>query len=184
MLINAAGAPTATFTATQLCAPNCYSAGRNNSAYMDAKTLVGSNNFVGTNTNHVYLSAIEMTGFITFATTASHLFELYTDDGTSLFIDGVNVVTQDFDHPMTDPERATVRYTAGSHSVRLLHFEDGGLTGFKLFVDHEAADALMLSNTPSGAGAVPEPSSWAMMIGGFGLIGVLRRRTRPVRLAA
>jgi hypothetical protein len=29
------------------------------------------------------------------------------------------------------------------------------------------------------AGAVPEPASWAMMIGGFGLIGAAMRRRRP-----
>jgi len=31
---------------------------------------------------------------------------------------------------------------------------------------------------------VPEPATWAMMIGGFGLIGVSLRRRRPIRVAA
>lgn len=31
--------------------------------------------------------------------------------------------------------------------------------------------------------AVPEPASWAMMIGGFGLVGGVLRRRRPVALA-
>ncbi len=34
------------------------------------------------------------------------------------------------------------------------------------------------------AGAVPEPASWALMIGGFGLIGsALRRRRTSLQLA-
>jgi hypothetical protein len=34
------------------------------------------------------------------------------------------------------------------------------------------------------AGAVPEPATWAMMIGGFGLVGgALRRRARAVSFA-
>ena len=29
-----------------------------------------------------------------------------------------------------------------------------------------------------GAGSVPEPASWALMIGGFGLVGAAARRQR------
>ncbi len=35
-----------------------------------------------------------------------------------------------------------------------------------------------------GAAAVPEPASWAMMIGGFGLVGGAMRRRGPARLVA
>jgi hypothetical protein len=36
----------------------------------------------------------------------------------------------------------------------------------------------------AGAGAVPEPASWAMMLGGFGLVGgAMRRRKAAVRFA-
>jgi hypothetical protein len=33
---------------------------------------------------------------------------------------------------------------------------------------------------PTGIGVVPEPSSWAMLIAGFGLVGAVARRRRPV----
>jgi hypothetical protein len=36
---------------------------------------------------------------------------------------------------------------------------------------------------PSAPGAVPEPASWALMIGGFGLAGAAMRRRRPARAA-
>ena len=43
-------------------------------------------------------------------------------------------------------------------------------------------NALVLSITPAGISAVPESSTWAMMIAGFGAIGAaLRRRARPSR---
>lgn len=38
------------------------------------------------------------------------------------------------------------------------------------------------TSAPGGAGAVPEPSSWAMMIAGFGMVGGLtRKRKRTTR---
>jgi hypothetical protein len=36
---------------------------------------------------------------------------------------------------------------------------------------------------PSAPGAVPEPASWTLMIGGFGLAGAAMRRRRPARAA-
>jgi hypothetical protein len=42
---------------------------------------------------------------------------------------------------------------------------------------------LGVTSVPSAA--IPEPASWALMIGGFGLVGAsLRRRTRPARATA
>jgi hypothetical protein len=43
------------------------------------------------------------------------------------------------------------------------------------------SSALTLSVPPVGGSAVPEPASWAMMIGGFGLIGGAMRRHNNVR---
>ncbi|MDO6413158.1 PEPxxWA-CTERM sorting domain-containing protein [Sphingomonas sp. BIUV-7] len=49
-----------------------------------------------------------------------------------------------------------------------LHIENGTLAGFRASV----------SGTFSGS-PVPEPASWAMMVGGFGLLGATMRRRRP-----
>ena len=38
--------------------------------------------------------------------------------------------------------------------------------------------------TPGPVGAVPEPATWAMMVAGFGLVGIVRRRSRPRSVAA
>ncbi len=45
-----------------------------------------------------------------------------------------------------------------------------GVTGFTLFS----------SGPPMGAGAVPEPASWALMLAGFGAVGGLARRRRAI----
>ena len=53
----------------------------------------------------------------------------------------------------------------------------GGLTG-------GTQSLTTYAQVGSGAGAVPEPASWAMMLGGFGLVGgAMRRRKAAVRFA-
>ena len=40
------------------------------------------------------------------------------------------------------------------------------------------------TNPQSVAGGVPEPSSWAMIVGGFGALGMAMRRRKPVPAVA
>jgi hypothetical protein len=40
--------------------------------------------------------------------------------------------------------------------------------------------SITFTYTPSGVGAVPEPATWAMMIGGFGVVGGAMRRRQKV----
>jgi hypothetical protein len=43
---------------------------------------------------------------------------------------------------------------------------------------------LRVEFTSSDASVVPEPATWALMILGFGMVGVAARRSRPVAIAA
>ena len=72
-----------------------------------------------------------------------------------------------------------------NHSSDLLTMQEiFGVTGTKL---GDAANATDLSDLfkPGAIGGVPEPASWALMLGGFGLVGgTLRRRSKAnVRFA-
>ncbi|GEM_PF-1191330 len=49
---------------------------------------------------------------------------------------------------------------------------------YRYWVDQNSRGLSVRPNPTTGAGAVPEPASWALLIAGFGLVGgVLRRRT-------
>lgn len=52
------------------------------------------------------------------------------------------------------------------------------------FGDSRLGTAALTSAPATGAGAVPEPSSWAMMVGGFGLLGGTLRRGRRIAAGA
>jgi hypothetical protein len=59
------------------------------------------------------------------------------------------------------------------------HYADGEPHGFGMF-----ADLTITSISLRAASAAPEPASWAMMIGGLGVIGgALRRRSDRIRFA-
>ena len=63
-------------------------------------------------------------------------------------------------------------YTATPASLSI-QFNNTGVSAF--------SSALTLSVPPAGTGAVPEVASWAMMIAGFGAIGVALRHGKKAR---
>lgn len=67
---------------------------------------------------------------------------------------------------------------AGSANIRYLTLDvDGGFTGTQqLLTTNFTVNGNVLS--PSINGAVPEPSTWAMLLIGFGAIGTAMRRCR------
>jgi hypothetical protein len=63
--------------------------------------------------------------------------------------------------------------------------QSGGFVGFLgNNVDGWESDANVESTLVATAGGVPEPASWALMIGGFGMAGAALRRRRVVAVAA
>nr|WP_243451582.1 PEPxxWA-CTERM sorting domain-containing protein [Polymorphobacter fuscus] len=76
--------------------------------------------------------------------------------------------------PTLHPSHASLTINSG-------YFSDGivlqwGPDGYDTGLDNIAFDVRAVG----APGAVPEPASWAMMIGGFGLVGAASRRRRTV----
>lgn len=55
-----------------------------------------------------------------------------------------------------------------------------GSTSYAIQLGEVGAPAGTLTIAPAGAGAVPEPASWALMLCGFGAIGAAMRRRDPL----
>ena len=67
----------------------------------------------------------------------------------------------------------TLNLSAGTYLFRFAETDNQGF--FQAGLDNVSV---------TGSGAVPEPASWAMMLGGFGLVGgAMRRRSAAVRFA-
>ena len=84
-------------------------------------------------------------------TTGSYTFSTRSDDGSMLYIDGVVVVDNDGLHGART-ESGSVQLTAGSHSIMILFFENGGGAMLQAMVTAPGAAAVvlggdMLSNT-------------------------------------
>jgi hypothetical protein len=71
--------------------------------------------------------------------------------------------------------------TAATQDLKFTPASQPGLGGF-LLLDNVSLDDV--TPPPPPAAAVPEPSSWAMMIGGLGLAGAVMRRRARVAVAA
>ena len=53
-----------------------------------------------------------------------------------------------------------------------------GVINDSAYGDNPATPQFNVTLSPAATGAVPEPASWAMMVGGFGLVGAAMRRRR------
>jgi len=74
------------------------------------------------------------TGELRVSDSNAYTFTLRSDDGSRLFIDGQQVVTNDGLHGMSTVKQATVRLTKGTHRFRLEFFQLLGAKGLSLSV--------------------------------------------------
>jgi hypothetical protein len=65
-------------------------------------------------------------------------------------------------------ERGTTRFYIGTDN-----------TWLNEIFDSETGDSLYSLSSPT-FGVVPEPASWSLLIAGFGLVGAMQRRRRPI----
>ena len=69
--------------------------------------------------------SIRYTGYIQIASAGSYTFYTSSDDGSKLYIDGVQVVNNDGNHG-TQERSGTLTLTSGLHEMEVLFFENGG----------------------------------------------------------
>lgn len=79
---------------------------------------------------------IRYTGFISIATTETYTFYTRSDDGTKLFVNGVEVVANDGLHNDVSELSGTIALTPGVYSFKLLYFENTG--GQSIFASYSS----------------------------------------------
>ncbi len=137
----------------------------------------------------------DLTFTTTFTADANYLVNLHGFDLASFFTAGqtINGLT------ITDLATATVLFSQGRTFVQgvthnVYDFSANPLTGAQLRIvvdltglgslsDDIGIDNIRFGQQLAPMPGIPEPATWAMMVGGFGLIGGVMRRRRTMVLA-
>lgn len=97
-------------------------------------------------------------------------FSMLTDDGATLYIDGVATALTDATAHSDNTVNATIALAAGAHTFSLVYYEWNG------------TPATLVLNTPEGVSYTPEPSSLMML--GTGLFAAAGGLFRKMKLMA
>jgi hypothetical protein len=135
------------------------------SSNMYAPNSTGSNDFG-------FFETAVFTGNFTLAGSGTVSFTLGSDDDTFIYIDGILFGQNPGIHGVTTVQFTTPMLDAGSHQLKVF-YADRQNTGAFLSLD---VNSDIVVTAPS----VPEPASWAMMLGGFGMIGGAMRGRRKI----
>lgn len=179
----ASNTPTGTFTATQ---PVLTGPGYSGRDFSTPQSFLGSDgaSYKGNTNTDLNDGIFDFKGYLDVTTPNTYTFSTGSDDGSALFIDGSEIVSNDF----IAPERyrsGTDTLTAGLHPVELVYYNhtfNGGQGGANLNVDF---GGLNLTTNDTPASAAPEPSAiavWAFV--GLGAAGLLLKARRRKAVAA
>ena len=118
-----------------------------------------------------YVLTFDLTGFN--STTASFTARAAADDGGQLFLNGLSFGTVGSFTQFTNGLTASSGFLPGVNTLLFRSTNGGGPAGARL--------EFVSSSVSTLAGAVPEPTTWGMMILGFGAMGYAMRRRAKVR---
>ena len=195
VLISSSGGPTATFTTSTICFPDCAGTSISDSNMMTAFLNGHASNFAYTSANQppaIDHSAITLTGYIAITQTGTYNFNLGSDDGSALTIGGTSVINNDSDHVFSTASGAASFSQTGLYAISIEYFEDAGVTGLDFYGSDptgncvigrsgsncgstgSVATSLFYSTLP--AAAAPEPASLLILSAGLVALALVRRR--------
>lgn len=125
------------------------------------------------NSDLTFETTFDLTGF---TTASAHLHgTVQADDSARVTLNGHDLgIDAGYDSPVSFDAVNPAWFVAGTNLLDFTLHNNGGHTALR--VDN-------LSLTADAAGVVPEPTTWALLAGGFGLVGAARRR-RSLAMAA
>ncbi len=168
-------APTATFIASTVCFPTC-------GATMQDGTSITS--YVQTNGTHLSGTPLLGASYTSFAgellisRAGTYNFSLYADDGASLSIGNVTVISMPNTQSWAGASRSATFAVAGLYPILISQFDIGGYTGITLIQGYSAIPSSALY----AGTAVPEPGTLGVCV--VGLIGLAACRLRRSPSAA
>jgi hypothetical protein len=136
-------------------------------------------NSTGVDDSAVYETAI-FTGAFSLASQGTVDFVLGSDDDSFIYVDGVLFGDNPGVHGVTTVDFTSPTLAAGSHNIEVF-YADRDHTGAFLSLTLGSNSSGVVITPPTGG--VPEPATWALLIGGFGLAGTALRRRRAVAAA-
>ena len=111
-----------------------------------------------------------LTGNFTLASASTVSFNLGSDDDSFIYVDGVLFGQNPGIHATTTVDFTTPLLAAGNHQLKVFYADRENVAAY--------LSLSLNSQVVVTAGSVPEPASWAMMLGGFGLVGGAMRSRR------
>jgi hypothetical protein len=196
--IATSGGPTATFTTTTVCFPNCNLSTVTDSVTSLATLLNGdATNLmytipasqIPTTTDH---SAMTLTGYIAITQAGTYNFNLAADDGAQLTIGNQVIIAGGAMHSFEIDSGAAVFAAAGLYAINIQYFENNGYTGLEFWGSNgsgtcivgraancngTAATSLFYSTALTSA---PEPGTLTMFCAGLAALAWFRRPRRAM----
>ena len=121
----------------------------------------------------IYTLTFSLAGLDPNSASISGLFS--ADNHATAYLNGTQIAHTDTFSSFTSFS-ATSGFLAGANTLSFSVLDDGAPSAFEVSALHGTA------SLPSAA-AVPEPATWAMMLGGFGLVGGAMRRRQRARVS-
>ena len=128
----------------------------------------------GTNDTYVYETAI-FKGDFSLASAGTVDFVLGSDDDSFIYVDGKLFGDNPGVHGVSTVDFTSPELAAGSHSIEVFYADRDHTGAFLSLTLGANSSAVVITAPPPG---VPEPATWALMIGGFGLAGAMLRLRR------